>query len=66
MSNFLTQKRLQLTKSISPEVVFDLADSLEVNPLTAVIHQYRRIGGDDVVLVQALSDMKLTTQSVHA
>ena len=66
MSIFLIQKRLLHTKSISPEVVFDLADRLEMNPLTAVIHQYRRIGGDETMLVQALSDMKLTTQSVHA
>ena len=54
--------------SISPEVVFGLhvADRLELNPLTVGIHQYRRIGGDETMLVQALSDMKLTTQSVHA
>ena len=66
MSLFLIQEKLQLTKSISPEVVFGLADQLELNPLTAVIHQYRRIGGDETVLVQVLSNMKLTTQSVHA
>ena len=66
MSNCLIQKRLQLTKSTFPDAACDLADRLELNPLTAVIHQYRRIGGDETTLVQALSDMKLTTQSVHA
>ena len=57
MSNFLIQKRLQLTKSTFPDAALDLADRLELNPLTAVIHQYRGIGGDETML---------TTQSVHA
>ena len=54
--------------STYPDAALDLhvADRLELNPLTAIIHQYCRIGGDETMLVQALSDMKLTTQSVHA
>ena len=52
--------------STYPDAALGLADRLELNPLTAVIHQYRRIGGDETMLVQALSDMKLTTQSVQA
>ena len=62
----LIQKRIQLTMSTYPDAALGLADRLELNPLTAVIHQYRRIGGDETMLVQALSDMKLTTQSVQA
>ena len=44
-----------------PEVVLNVAKQLGVDPLSAVIHQYRQYGGDDDELVRTLSDMKLTT-----
>ena len=52
---------IHLTKSAYPETILNLARQLDVDPLSAVVHQYRRIGGDDEKLVQILSDMKLTT-----
>ena len=56
------QEEIHLARSIPAQVAIDLAERLEVNPVTAVIHQYRRIGGDDKELTQVLSDMRLTTQ----
>ena len=41
----------------SLNVSLDLAERLEVNPVTAIIHQHHRIGGDD--LSKVLYDMKL-------
>ena len=58
------QEEIRLAKSIPAQVAIDLAERLEVNPVTAVIHQYRRIGGDNTELTQVLSDMKLSTQWV--
>ena len=58
------QEEIHLAKSLPDQVAIDLAKRLEVNPVTAVIHQYRRIGGDDTELTQVLSDMKLSTQWV--
>ena len=55
------QEKIHLAKLAHSEAVLNLAKQLDVNPLSAVIHQYRRIGGDDDELVQILSDMKLTT-----
>ena len=52
---------IHLTKPAHPQAVLNLARQLDVDPLSAVIHQYRRIGGDDEELVRVLSDMKLTT-----
>ena len=51
---------ISLTRPAQPETVLNLAKQLDVDPLSAVIHQYRRIGGDDEELVRVLSDMKLT------
>ena len=51
---------IHLTKPAQPEAVLNLARLLDVDPLSAVIHQYRRIGGDDEELVRILSGMKLT------
>ena len=56
------QEEIHLAKSIPDQVAIDLAKRLEVNPVSAIIHHYRRIGGDDTELTQVLSDMKLTTQ----
>ena len=55
------QEKIHLTKPGHPEAVLNLAKQLDVDPLSAVIHQYRRIGGEDEELVHILSDMKLTT-----
>lgn len=38
----------------------NLAARLDIDPVTAVIHQYRRIGGDDKDLTEVLHDMGLT------
>ena len=55
------QEKIHLTKPAHPGAVLNLAKQLNVDPLNAVIHQYRRYGGDDEELVRILSDMKLTT-----
>ena len=39
-----------------------LAGRLKIDPVRAVIHQYRRISGDDAELVRVLSDMGLTKE----
>ena len=52
---------IHLTKPAHPQAVLNLARLLDVDPLSAVIHQYRHIGGDDEELVHILSDMELTT-----
>ena len=49
-------------ESIPPEVAVILAERLNVDPVSAVIHHYRRIGGDDAELVKVVSDMKLTNK----
>ena len=49
-------------KSVTPAVALSLAGKLNIDPLSAVIHQYRRIGGDDAELVEVLSDMRLLTR----
>ena len=45
--------------SILPNVSLDLAERLEVNPVTAVIHQHHRIGGNIAELSDVLCDMDL-------
>ena len=50
---------MHLTKPVHPEAFLNLATQLDVDPLSAIIHQYRRYGGDDKELVRILSDMKL-------
>ena len=57
---FFSQKKIRLHKPISPEVAAKLAERLDIDPVTAVIHQYRRIGGDDKDLTEILHDMGLT------
>ena len=52
---------MQLTKPRHPQVIVNLAKQLDVDPLSAIIYQYRRYGGDDEELVRILSNMKLTT-----
>ena len=47
---------------IPPAVALSLAGKLKINPVSAVIHQYRRIGGDDAELVEVLSDMRLLSR----
>ena len=49
-------------ESVPPEVAAALAGRLKIDPLRAIIHQHRRIGGDVTELVGALSDMKLITR----
>ena len=52
---------MHLAKSIPPLVALDLAEQLEVDPVAAVIYQYRKIVGHNGFLSEVLSDMKLTT-----
>ena len=61
MLPIVLQEKIHLAKPVLPEFAVNLAKQLDVDPVRAVIHQYRRIGGDDDELVQILSDMKLTT-----
>ena len=44
--------------SLSPEQAVYLAERLGVDPVTAVIDQYRRDGGDNTELTGALSDTR--------
>ena len=46
-------------ESVPPEVAVVLTGRLNIDPVSAVIHQYRRIGGDDTELVKVISVMKL-------
>ena len=48
-----------LKNSILPHVSLELAERLEVNPVTAVIHQHHRIVGNDSDMSKVLYDMKL-------
>ena len=49
-------------ESVPPEVAAVLAGRLKIDTLRAIIHQHRRIGGDDAELVEVLSDMRLITR----
>ena len=49
-------------ESAPPELAVALARRLRIDTLRAVIHQYRRIGGDDAELAEVLADMKLTKE----
>ena len=55
------QEKIHLIKPARSEAVLNLAKQLDIDPLSAIIHQYRRYGGDDDELVQILFDMKLTS-----
>ena len=49
-------------ESAPPELAAVLARRLKIDNIRAVIHQYRRIGGDDAELAEVLADMKLTRE----
>ena len=61
MLPIVSQEKIHLVEPVLPEFAANLANQLDVDPVRAVIHQYRCIGGDDDELVRVLSDMKLTT-----
>ena len=47
----LLQEKALLAKPGHSVAVLSLAKQLDIDPLNAVTHQYRRIGGDDEELV---------------
>ena len=53
---------------LTADALVVLAEKLKVNPLAAIVDQFRRNGGDDVELSQAVSDVRktiTTKQLVH-
>ena len=57
----MLQEKIHHTKSVPGDVVLELAERLEVIPVTAIIEHYHKIGGDDAVLVEVVSNMGLDT-----
>ena len=62
MLPIVLQEKIHLAKQVHPEVAVNLAKQLDIDPVSAIIHQYRCYGRDGDELVQSLSDMKLTTR----
>ena len=50
---------------MSPEQAVYLAEQLGVNPVTAVVDQYRRDGGYNTRLNRVLSDMRYNRDTSH-
>ena len=58
----------EVSKSLTADALVVLAEKLKVNPLAAIVDQFRKNGGDDVELSQAVSDVRktiTTKQLVH-
>ena len=50
---------LELAETITPAQVVSLAKEMGINPVAALLEKFRRDGGDDTELIQALQAMEL-------
>ena len=48
----------ELARTTSPAIAVSLAEELEINPAAAILQLFRKSGGDDTELAQALSALK--------
>ena len=54
----------EVSKSLTADALVVLAEKLKVNPLAAIVDQFRRNGGDYVELSQAVSDVCKTIKQL--
>ena len=54
---------MELAEAITPAQVLSLAEEMDVNPAVAIIEKFRREGGDDTELAQAIRAVKLKEEA---
>ena len=54
---------MELAETITPAQVLSLAEEVDVNPAVAIIEKFRRKGGDDTELAQAIRAVKLKEEA---
>ena len=55
----------EVSKSFTGDALVILAEKLKVDPLAAIVDQFRRNGGDNVELAQAVSDVHKTITTIQ-